>query len=238
MRYSGVFAEPKVTLIARTALTEDFPDDRMPLQGESTDAESLVTFAGRLCYQSHHRPSEATRRDADYIERTVFGQGHGSVVEHATATFLLEGVSRSFLAELTRHRHLSFSVQSQRFVNESESQPVLPPAMEDDSGLEWTLKNIHEQLTESYDLLVEILQRDAGLPRKQAREAARAVLPNMTSTSIVVSGNLRSWIEFLEKRLDPSADREIQVIARKIQAELKHEVSPVIFGRFDNDVDV
>ncbi len=69
------------------------------------------------CYESWHRPRPETYHDRDYIGRTIFEQQHGSILEHATATLYFTGVSRSFLTELTRHRMLSFSVRSQRFVD-------------------------------------------------------------------------------------------------------------------------
>ena len=122
-----MIVEPQVKLLAHTMIDADAISELMKIQPESTDAETLVTFAGRSCYESWHRPSEATRDDADYIERTIFQQQHGSILEHATATLYFTGVSRAFLTELTRHRNLSFSVRSQRFVNEAGANIVLPP---------------------------------------------------------------------------------------------------------------
>src|SRR5699024_2447156 len=114
-----MIVEPQVTLLAHTMIDADAISELMEIQPESTDAETLVTFAGRSCYESWHRPSEATRADADYIERTIFQQVHGSILEHAIATLYFTGVSRACLLELERHRLLSFSVRSQRFVDES-----------------------------------------------------------------------------------------------------------------------
>ncbi|WP_426717070.1 FAD-dependent thymidylate synthase, partial [Corynebacterium auriscanis] len=74
----------------------------------------MTVYAGRSCYGSWSRPNEATRKDHDYLSRTLFDQGHFSILEHASATFYLTGVSRALLSEFTRHRHLSFSVRSQR----------------------------------------------------------------------------------------------------------------------------
>ena len=80
-----MIVEPQVKLLAHTTIDTDAISELMEIQPASTDAETLVTFAGRSCYESWHRPSEATRDDADYIERTIFEQQHCSILEHATA---------------------------------------------------------------------------------------------------------------------------------------------------------
>ncbi len=119
-----MIVEPSVKLLAHTVINDDVIAELMDIQPQSTDAETLVTFAGRSCYESWHRPRPETYHDKDYIDRTIFEQQHGSILEHATATLYFTGVSRAFLTELTRHRHLSFSVRSQRFVNESGANIV------------------------------------------------------------------------------------------------------------------
>ena len=210
----------------------------MSLDPDAGDAQQLVEFAGRSCYQSFHKPNPATARNADYIARTLHGQAHWSIAEHATATFYLTGVSRALLAEITRHRHLSFSVRSQRFVSEEDASIVIPPALRDtDEVFEWgdeadktgaeALEWMAGRVSVNYQKLVEALT-DSGLPRKQAREAARAVLPNMVETRIVVTGNLRAWHEVIERRTAPDADAEFQQVAGMIRDELK-KLAPEVF---------
>ena len=80
----------------------------------------------------------------------------------------------------------------------------------------------------TYAGLVEELQEVEGLPRKQAREAARAVLPNMIETRIVVTGNLRAWHEVIERRTAPDADAEFQQVAGLIRDELQ-KLAPEVF---------
>ena len=187
--------EPRVELIAHTAIVPDAIEQRLEIQEGSTDAETLTVYAGRSCYESWSRPNEKTRRDEDYLRRTLFEQGHFSILEHASATFYLTGVSRALLAEITRHRHLSFSVLSQRFVSEEDANIVIPPAIRDAKEINEThydeelggevigatdnLKVMANLAIATYAGLVEELQEVEGLSRKQAREAARAVLPNM-----------------------------------------------------------
>lgn len=210
----------KVTLLAYTVVTPEAVE-RMERQETSTDAEHLTTLSGRLCYDSFHRPNPDTRDDRDYIRSTVVEKKHFSIVEHSSATFLIEDVSRNLTHELTRHRHLSFSQRSQRYCDEGNTNFVVPPALSS-SGEEWgdELKNIAVDLQDTYKDLVDYLVGVKGYKRKQAREAARYILPSGTSTSIVVTGNHRAWYELLEKRLSPQADAEFQALAKEIHRHL------------------
>lgn len=219
--------EPRVELIAHTTIVPDAIEQRLEIQEGSTDAETLTVYAGRSCYESWSRPNEKTREDKDYLRRTLFEQGHSSILEHATATFYLTGVSRALLAEITRHRHLSFSVRSQRFVSEEDADIVIPPAARGSEELMWEFENAAIGARHSYRELVDALL-DSGLSRKQAREAARAVLPNMIETRIVVTGNLRAWHEVIERRTAPDADAEFQEVAGMIREELQR-LAPEVF---------
>lgn len=219
-----MIVEPQVKLLAHTVIDDDVIAELMDIQPQSTDAETLVTFAGRSCYESWHRPRPETYHDRDYIERTIFEQQHGSILEHATATLYFTGVSRAFLTELTRHRHLSFSVRSQRFVDEGEASIVIPPAL---TGKENGLVEHMDEALGFYEWLVKE-RTEAGVPRKQAREAARAILPNMTETKMVVTGNLRAWLQVIERRTAPDADAELQEVMGMARDVLK-PLAPSIF---------
>ena len=227
-----MIVEPQVKLLAHTVIDPDVIGELMEIQPASTDAETLVTFAGRSCYESWHRPSEATHNDADYINRTIFEQTHGSILEHATATLYFTGVSRAFLTELTRHRHLSFSVRSQRFVDEGQANIVIPPAIKDLRHTKETLRSSFEDQLHTYRWLVQ-QNLDNGHTRKEAREAARAVLPSMVETKMVVTGNLRAWLEVIERRTAPDADAELQEVMGMARDVLK-PLAPSIFGRGNN----
>ena len=100
-----MIVEPSVKLLAHTVINDNEIAELMDIQPQSTDAETLVTFAGRSCYESWHRPRPETYRDKDYIDRTIFEQQHSSILEHATATLYFTGVSRAFLTELTVSTH-------------------------------------------------------------------------------------------------------------------------------------
>lgn len=239
--------EPRVELIAHTTLAcngrSPVIEGHMSLDPDAGDMQQLVEFAGRACYQSFAKPNPKTARNKDYINRTLHGQKHWSIAEHATATFYLTGVSRALLAEITRHRHLSFSVRSQRFVSEEDANVVIPPAVRkskaevvycvedfrDDmqGNLPAALRHWGQDAMWNYETIVSALTTE-GLPRKQAREAARAVLPNMVETRIVVTGNLRAWHEVIGRRTAPDADAEFQEVAGMIRDELQ-KLAPAIF---------
>src|SRR3954468_3587876 len=207
------YSEPVLTLLSRPHFTGP---DHLPVSwiGESTDGERLAEFAGRLCYMSQHNP--AKRETREYLEN-IKKQGHGSVLEHANYSVLLEGVSRSLTHELVRHRAgFAYSQLSQRYVDESQAAFVVPPAIAGDATLEAAWKEQIEAAQRTYVALVEQLMDryrwvdDKVHRRKMAREAARGVLPNSTETKIVVTGNARAWRTMLELRSSEGAEMEIR----------------------------
>lgn len=199
---------------------ESYPEHVYP-----ADADALAEFAGRLCYKSFNRPNSKTARNEDYL-KNIIDQGHFSVLEHSSVTFLVRGVSRALLAELTRHRHLSFSVVSQRYVDYSKTEPVIPPALEGTEGEE-RIREEYELQVSMYGILTNQLI-EAGKTRKQAREAARAVLPNAAPVDLVVTGNLRAWRDVLGKRHHVAADAEIQQFAGLVLGHLR-DIAPNSF---------
>ena len=119
-----------------------------------TDAEggeALVEFAGRACYQSWSKPNPKTATNAGYL-RHIIDVGHFSVLEHASVSFYITGISRSCTHELIRHRHFSYSQLSQRYVPENASQIVVPPGIEDDEELQGILAA--RIVTEVYETLI------------------------------------------------------------------------------------
>lgn len=226
----------KVEILAHTQLLSDVLHSEYEYDAWSSvnnnpwpeDADALSEAAGRMCYQSWGRPNPATASNAGYLAN-ILAHGHHSVLEHASVTFLVRGVSRSLLAELTRHRHLSFSVVSQRYVPYGETEPVIPPALVGTPG-ERHVREVYREALGDYDSLVYQLT-SAGLGRKVAREAARAVLPNAAPVDMVVTGNLRAWRDVLAKRNSPHADAEIQEFARRVLTRLR-EVAPNSFQDF------
>lgn len=230
-----IYTEPRISLLARPAFLE--PEHlKVEWLGESTDGERLAEFAGRLCYMSQKNPAKRATRD--YLEN-IKKQGHGSVLEHANYSLLLEGVSRSLTHELVRHRAgFAYSQLSQRYVDESEANFVVPPAIIGDETLEGQWRAQIEEAQRSYVRLVEQLMERYGWVadkvhrRKMAREAARGVLPNSTETKIVVTGNARAWRTMLELRSSEGAELEIRRCAVAILQLLARE-TPAFFSDFE-----
>lgn len=229
------YDEPVVTLLARPAFTTP---EHLPVNwiGDSTGGEQLAEFAGRLCYMSQHNP--AKRETREYLEN-IKKQGHGSVLEHANYSILLEGVSRSLTHELVRHRAgFAYSQLSQRYVDESHASFVIPPAIIGDETLVGAWRQQVDAAQQQYVALVaDLMERygwiaDKVHRRKMAREAARSVLPNATETKIVVTGNARAWRTMLELRSSEGAELEIRRCAVALLRLLRTE-APGFFSDFE-----
>ena len=230
-----LYYEPKITLLSRPSFSTP---EHLPVNwlGDGTDGERLAEFAGRLCYMSQSNPAKRATRD--YLEN-IKRQGHGSVLEHANYSILLEGVSRSLTHELVRHRAgFAYSQLSQRYVDESTASFVVPPAIIGDEALEAAWREQIEAAQRSYVELVEQLMGRYGWVadkvhrRKMAREAARGVLPNSTETKIVVTGNARAWRTMLELRTSEGAEQEIRRTAVAVLRLLQRE-APGFFSDFE-----
>ena len=224
----------RVQLIARTEFLA--PPD-VPWSTDAAGGAALVEFAGRACYQSWDKPNPRTATNASYISH-IIDVGHLAVLEHASASFYITGVSRSCTHELVRHRHFSYSQLSQRYVPDDEASVVMPPGLEDDPELRQIVLAAADASRAAYETLLAELearlddQPNAVLRRKQARQAARAVLPNDTETRIVVTGNYRAWRHFIAMRASEHADTEIRRLAIACLRELSM-VAPAVFADFE-----
>ena len=224
---------PEVTLIART---EFLPPAGVPWETDAEGGPALAEFAGRACYQSWTKPNPATATNAGYLHH-ILEVGHLSVLEHGSVSFYLTGVSRSLTHELIRHRHFSYSQLSQRYVPEGDAAMVEPAVIADDPELHQQFLDASAAAVASYEkLLAGLEERFADEPnrtlrRKQARQAARAVLPNATETRMVVTGNYRAWRHFVAMRASEHADVEIRDLAIACLEILQAEV-PGVFADF------
>ena len=238
-----IFREPKVTVLAR----QQFLGAPHINWKSDTDvpAQAVAEFAGRICYLSFgpeagieggHRLVKGRTSNRDYLAN-ILKVRHGSVIEHAVWTLLIEGVSRSLTHELVRHRHLSFSQLSQRYVDESEVGFVLPPEIEEGTeAFEIWRRSCERSLEEYRALLARIEEQVQDEPsatqrRKRARQAARSVLPNAVETKIVVTGNARAWRHVLELRGAEGAEAEIRRLAIALLKVFQAE-APELFGDY------
>lgn len=229
----------KASLIAWTHFDSQEFFNATGFMSEGETGADLAEAAGRLCYLSWKRPNPETATLWGYI-KNILKQRHYSVLEHGTATFLFQGVSRSLTHELIRHRHFSYSEVSQRFVNVEDADYVIPPALRKAYRAELAseIGTVQEESKYSYRKIVEYLigiSDGRKSMRKQAREAARSVLPNMMETKIVVTGNYRAWRHFLKVRGSIHADAEIRELAVKVATVLISH-APAVFQDVNIDI--
>ena len=158
-------------------------------------------------------------------------------LEHGTVTVYLTGVSRSLTHELVRHRHFSYSQLSQRYVPEGDAAMIEPDVIADDPQLHAKFVAATEASQRAYrELLDGLEERYAGTPeatlrRKQARQAARSVLPNATETKITVTANARALRHFIEMRASRHAEVEIRKLAVAVLRLMQGE-APNLFGDY------
>jgi thymidylate synthase (FAD) len=202
------------TLIAWTIFDKQAFENATGFEADGYSGSDLAEAAGRLCYLSFNRPNAATATNQGYLAN-IIAQEHFSVLEHGTATFLFQGVSRNLTHELIRHRHFSYSEVSQRYVDVESFQVVQHPTIR--GGIDEPTMRIQAHHAKGvYRDLVSNLMAEEDLSRKQAREAARGVLPGNLETKIVVTGNYRAWRHFINKRGSLYADAEIRELAVEV----------------------
>jgi thymidylate synthase (FAD) len=237
-----IIRQPRVTLLARQEFV--YPEHIRWQSDSEVPAEALTEFSGRLCYLSFgedagleggHRTIGGRTTNQSYLEN-ILRVKHGSVLEHAVWSLLLEGVSRALTHELVRHRAgFGFSQLSQRYVDESDIGFVPPPEIEEGTEAFELWAGACEHSLQAYrDILRSLIEQigdqgTATMRKKRARQAARAVLPNSAETKIVVTGNARAWRHFVEMRGSGSADVEIRRLAVAVLRLLQGE-APHIFG--------
>jgi thymidylate synthase (FAD) len=231
-----------VTVIARQEFV--YPEHIRWESDSVVPGEVVAEFAGRLCYLSFgedagleggHRTIQGRTTNESYLAN-ILQVKHGSVLEHAVWTVLIEGVSRALTHELVRHRAgFGFSQLSQRYVDESNIAFVLPPEIQEGSRAYEVWLGACEGSLEAYRQLLGDLVEAIGTEgsatsrKKRARQAARSVLPNAAETKIVVTGNARAWRHFIEMRGSAGADVEIRRLAVDTLRVLREE-APHIFG--------
>jgi thymidylate synthase (FAD) len=223
----------KVEVVAQTAFT---PPADVPWETDAEGGQALAEFAGRACYQSWDKPNPATATNQGYL-RHILEVGHLSVLEHGTVSMYLSGISRSLTHELIRHRHFSYSQLSQRYVPERDAAVVEPAVIAGDDELHARFLAATDAALTAYAELLDGVEKriadvpDASLRRRQARQAARSVLPIALETRVVVTGNYRAWRHFVAMRASEHADVEIRELAIACLRELRR-VAGNVFDDF------
>ncbi len=210
--------------------------------------EKTVACAAKLCYAAADIDTVyeglTEEKTASFLE--MLGSiGHESPIEHASFTFGIQGVSRSLLAQITRHRIASYSVQSQRYVKENAFEFVLPPEIEAIPEAKEEFLRAMEEDQKHYENLTALLkekhkrellaqgedEKSANRKaEKKAIEDARFVLPNACATKMICTMNARSLLNFFTHRCCNRAQWEIRALAVEMLKEVK-AVAPHIFEK-------
>lgn len=201
-------------------------------------SENLVELAGRICYMSFGK--RRNKKNYDFI-RNLINKEHDSVLEHASWSFIITGVSRSFSHQLVRHRiGFSFSQLSQQYKSHRKAPFLLPPLLSKYPSAKKEWEKIIRQIGNAYNDILDILtsknlENDLELERKEIdralKSAARSILPNATETKIFVSANARALRHFLRIRGAIKGDYEMREFAVELLKILKKE-APSIFSDF------
>ena len=217
------------------------------LIAHTPDPEKVVAAAAKLCYSDSHIADLLDGLDEAKTARfldMLSDLGHASPIEHASFTFGIEGVSRSLLAQITRHRIASFSVQSQRYVRLDDFRYVVPPAVEAAPEAKKAFLAAMQEDAKRYLELAHALEQAhaarlmaEGMPEQEARrkaeklanEDARFALPNACETKMVVTMNARSLHNFFRLRCCERAQWEIRALAEEM-LRLVLPVAPHLFA--------
>ena len=220
---------------------------KVALIAHTPDPEHVLSAAARLCYSSADiatvMESLTPEKTAEFVGKLA-ALGHESPIEHVSFTFGIEGVSRSLLAQITRHRIASYSVQSQRYVREKMFEYVVPPEIEKEPQAKAIFLAAMEEDQRHYEELTAILKEKhlkemlskgltekaaASAAEKKAIEDARFVLPNACTTKIMMTMNARSLMNFFHHRCCNRAQWEIRDLAEQM-FKLCYAVAPHLFA--------
>jgi thymidylate synthase (FAD) len=176
--------------------------------------EGLLELAGRACYRS------TARGQPGKFLRARLREGHESIIEHASVTFEISGISRACSHQLVRHRLASYSQESQRYVDMKEPEFVVPPSVAESPDAQAVWDKFVTDVTETYRRLRQLGVR---------KEDARFVLPNAAATRIIVTMNFRSLRHFFTVRGDKAAQWEIRALALEMLRQV-HALAPSVFA--------
>ena len=221
---------------------------KVSLIAYTPNPEKTVAAAAKMCYAAADVDTVmeglTDEKVANFVDMLA-EIGHESPIEHASFTFAIEGVSRALLAQITRHRIASYSVQSQRYVAEKNFEYVLPPEIEGDEKAKEifldSMARAHEDYLKISDILSEKYYAEflaEGNDEKEAKrkaqkkaiEDARFVLPNACDTKMVATFNARSLQNFFKHRCCNRAQWEIRELATEM-LKLVKEVAPNLFKK-------
>lgn len=219
---------------------------KVTLISHTPEPEKVIAAAAKLCYSPsgiEDLMEGLTEEKIDSFVDKLARMGHESPIEHASFTFGIEGVSRSFLAQITRHRIASYSVKSQRYVSEAHFEYVVPPEIDAVPEAKEEFLRAMEEDQRHYDRIAALLKErhkaelvaageDAAsadrAAEKQANEDARFVLPNACETKLICTFDARSLLHFFSLRCCNRAQWEIRSVAVQM-LRLARQAAPHLF---------
>ncbi len=218
----------------------DYVDDPTALP----DSSQICKTAGQLCYASFGPRRTTNENAASYFERLT-SAGHGSVLEHASFSFLLYGISRSVTHELVRHRAgVGISQVSQRYVSGAVLRFVERPEYSADGELHRLFEKRVDRAAAEYEAMAgRLLERQgegnalleadrATDARKKVQQTARSLLPNETEAPMVFTGNVRALRHIIEMRANEHAESEVRNLAIKLFLCLV-TADPILFADYE-----
>jgi len=194
------------------------------------EPEKTIFSAAKICYSSNDLNGimkETNEQEHKYLIQKLMDSSHLSPLEHTSFTFGIEGISRSCSHQLVRHRLASYSQQSQRYVDESQFNYIVPYSIEKNKDLKIEFENLMKEISKSYNKFVTSLQK-YGYTIEHSREDSRFILPNATETKIILTMNARELLHFFRLRLCNRAQWEIRDMAFEM-LKLVKPIAPIIF---------
>ncbi len=174
--------------------------------------QQIGEYAG-ICYNSNTDPPSCVKRAVACKDK-----GHLATLRFATATFHISGISRVCSHQFVRSKHLDFLQRSQRYCNEKNAGFVTP-VLTDEQHKAYYTAILQSQM--AYDELISL-----GVKK----EDARFVLPEATTTELIVTGNFQAWIDFIKLRADKHAQWEVRSVAKTINNILAKELDNQLFN--------
>jgi thymidylate synthase (FAD) len=209
-------------------------------RGELDDAENLAEFAGKICYRAWEpglNPNvRRVRTDHRKYLENILSSAHGSVLEHASFSFVLHNVSRVATHELVRHRPgVAISQESLRFVRLADIPFWFPDWAHGDEELMRRATALLGQMEEFQRWMAGHFRLDEdGVPfheKKHKTSFMRRFAPDGVATGMLWTANIRTLRHTIEARTDAGAEEEIRLIFGKI-AELMRVEAPALFGDY------
>lgn len=216
---------------------ESYVDDHTYASPWPSDGERLIKVAGQACFAAFSEGKHTKNEDIGKYISHIMESGHFSVLEHSQYSLFIYGISRSLSHELARHRFISLSQLSQRYVNDRVLRFVERPEFQDDAELHGEFIYRCQDVALNYKEIAEALRKSNYITetmaktdrRKHVQQTARSVLTNETETWLVATANVREWRHFLALRGSEHAETEIRILAARI-AYLLQKSSPYVFS--------